>query len=154
MVATATVFTSSILALRAIVDNITDPVSAIRPSDSKFVVSSWPLRTTFYPLISIRSDGMEEIHASGFKSELMWVRLNFAIRVWARNEVEKEKLTEQLLNELRQAQFDGGSALSDDEGLHDLKIESIVSVDEADENGVAGIRSNIVRISFKFMYGS
>ncbi|MDO8623458.1 MAG: hypothetical protein Q7R52_04380 [archaeon] len=135
-------------------DNITDPVSAARPSDSKFVVSSYPLRTTFFPLITIRSDGFEEIQASGFRSELMWVRLTFAIRVWARNEVEKEKLTEQLLNELRQAQYDGGSSFSDDEGLHDLRIESIISVDEQDENGVAGIRSNIIRINFKFMYGA
>ena len=124
MVATATYITDSVLALRAIVDNVTDPVSASRPSDSKFVVSAWPLRTTFYPVISIRSEGTEDIHSSGFKSELMWVRLSFAIRIWARNEVEKEKLTQSVVNELRTAQFDGGSALSDDEGLHDLKFDT------------------------------
>ena len=155
MVATATVITDSVKVIRAIVDNITDPVSAARAGDERFVMTSYPTRSVRYPIITIRSEGMEEIEPSGYKSELKWIRLPFEIRVWARNEVEKEKLTEQLLNELRTAQFDGGSATSDNEELHDFRIQSIVPVDEPDEEGgKAGIRSNVIRISYKFMYGS
>ena len=155
MAATATIFSDSVLAIRGIVDNITDPISAARVASSSFVMTSYPTKTVQYPLITIRSEGMEDIHKSGYKSELMWEKLTFEIRVWARNEVEKEKLTQQLLNQLRQNQYDGGSAFSDDEGLHDFKIESIIPVDEPDEENVkAGVRSNVIRISFKFMWGS
>ena len=155
MVTTNLFLTDSIIFVKSIlVAGITDPISTKRTGDEKFILSSYPSRTAKFPMITIRHEGPEEIAPSGMRSELMWLRLPMEIRIWARTEVEKERLTQQVLNLLRTSQYDGGNALSDDEGLHDFKLLSATPVDEPDENGIAGVRSMVLHISFNFMYGS
>ena len=152
-VVAATLISDSVKFLRNdLSDNITDPVT--RATDERFVMTSYPQRSVRYPIITVRNEGVQEVQKTGFKSELKWVKLPMEVRVWARNEKEKDELTEQVLNRLRVNQFDGGSASSDDFELHDFKILNVVHVDEPNENGKQGVKSSVIHLSFNHMYGS
>ena len=79
------------------------------------------------------------------------MRLKFEIRVWARNEKERDELTEQVYNQMRSNQFGGGSSWSDDEELHDFRWVSGVPVDELGEEG---IKSMVLNCEFMFALGA
>ena len=152
MVNSTTYISDSTVFLRDnLIGAITDPISSTRNSNSKFVLTSYPARLAQYPLITIRSEGTEEIAKSGMRSELSWVRLPFEIRIWARNEREKDILTQQVINQLRTNQYDGGSSSSDDQGLHDFSLVSAVPVDEPGEQG---IKSMVLTVNYKFFLGA
>ena len=82
----STFLTDSILfirdRLRALV---TDPISASRPSNSKFIVTSFPKKNTVYPLVVVKDNGIGDSLRLGMQSEKVWLNMPFEIRVWARN---------------------------------------------------------------------
>ena len=82
------------------------------------------------------------------QSESHLVRIPLEIRIWARNEKEKDELTQDVYNHLRSNQFGGGSASVDDEDLHDFTVLSSVPVDEP---GETGIKSQVLEVQYLFI---
>lgn len=151
IVATTTFISDTIIFVRNDLNSsITDPISGSRPSDSQFVISSYPKRNVAYPIITVRNEGPADIQKMGMRSELSWVRIPLEIRIWSKSEAQKDKLTEQVLNRLRTNQY-GTNSTSDTEGIHDYTLISATPVDEAGESGV---KSMVLRVQYSFVLGS
>jgi len=141
----ATFISDSTLFLRDGLDsNITDPITSLRTGRERFVMTSYPKRGVKYPIITIRSTNPRNDKRLGMQSEGMWIFLPFEIRIWARNEKEKDELTQEVLTYLRTNQFGTGSSV--DFGLHDFTWNSSVDVDE---DGEEGIKSRVIEIQYK-----
>lgn len=150
--ATATFISDTTKFLRdSISAGVTDPLASSRAGRERWVMTAYPQRQVKYPIITVRHLGSKDIARSGMRSEVTLVRMTFEIRVWARNEKEKDELTEQVYNHLRSNQFGGGSSSSDDQDIHDFKITSSVPVDEVGENAV---KSQVMNAQYMFVLGS
>jgi len=153
---TNTFLSETVLFLRdQLLANITDPISSSRvtsgPRASRFVMTSYPTRPTVYPIITIRNDGPTDIQRMGMRSELKWVSIPIEVRIWARNEKERDNLTEQTMNFLRTNQYGGNSTSADDKDLHDFTFLSAVPVDEL---GQEGVKSMVITVGYNFVLGS
>lgn len=139
-----------------LLSNLTDPVSATRPSNSKFVITSYPIRPPFYPIITVRNKGVPVPVKLGMRSVLNKVTIPIEIRVWARNETEKDTLCQQVINFLRTNQFGGATTSSDGNLLFDWQIESSVPVDVQDGAG-AGMtvtRCQVMTAVYNYILGT
>jgi len=114
---------------------VTDPISSTRSAKSSFIMTSYPVKEAQYPLITIKITNFTAIRA-GMQTTAQDITLPFEIRVWARNEIEKDRIAQQILSRLADIQFtvDG----STDSNLHDLTITSAVEIDEPGEIGGKG----------------
>jgi hypothetical protein len=130
------------------VSNITDPISTKRAGQSSFVMSSYPVKAVQYPLITLKIKNVSATRA-GMQTTAQDIVLDFEIRVWARNEIEKDSISQQVLSRLANIQFTtNGSELSN---LHELKINSATEIDEeGDIGGQVGIKSRIISGQYKF----
>ena len=126
--------------------NLTDPIT--RSGNEQFIVTAYPKRPVNYPIITVKQINLRSPRRSGMQSELRWTEIELEVRIWARNEIERDKLTQDTFNVLRNNEFGSGS--SNDESLHDLQINSGVNVDES---GVQGNKSKVFTISYKFTVG-
>ena len=126
---------------------ITDPISGSRTGRERFVMTSYPKRPVKYPIITVKSEGISDDHRLGMRNTGTWTSMLFEVRAWARDEKEKDALTQQIITRMRSNQFGtSGGSISDDFGLHDYKLMSVVSVDE---DGEAGIKSSVMEFEFK-----
>jgi hypothetical protein len=125
--------------------SITDPIASSRSSSSKFILTSYPQVNVIYPIITIKMNNKKSSRA-GMQTTAMNVELTIEVRVWARNEKEKDDLYNQVYEKLRNAQFTSstGSVAND---LHDFNELSAV---EVDEEGEAGIKSRIGTFKYSF----
>lgn len=131
-----------------LLDNLNDPISSDRSPKSKFVMTSYPSRPSEYPLITIKASNVEAI-PSGMQSTLQDVTITLEIRVWARNQKEKEQIYELVLNRLNSIRYSTDGSRDND--LHDFTILSSTEIDEpGDENGKGGIKSRIMQIVYSF----
>ena len=128
--------------------NITDPISAKRnttyPNRERFVMTSYPKRPVNYPIITVKLDNARMEFRTGMQSEGIWTILPLEIRVWARNEEEKDNLTEQVITFLRQNQFGNGGSVPEE--LHDFRWNASFDVDE---DGEESVKSRIMQIQYK-----
>jgi len=131
--------------------NVTDPIAGSRSGRDRFVRTSYPKRPVTYPIITVRCTGIKDVSRLGMRSELHWLRIPIEVRIWARNEKERDDLTQDVYNRLRSNQFGGGASSSDDEELHDFLLQSSVLVDE---EGEGGIKSCVMLFSYSFIAGS
>ena len=124
---------------------ITDPIANSRQADSKFVMTSYPQRQAVYPLVTIKLINQRAKRA-GMQTEAMDVELTFEIRVWARNQKEKDDLSNKVYQTLRDIQFTSstGSVALD---LHHYELLSDVEVDEPGEGNP---KCRIVQIKYYF----
>ena len=127
--------------------NITDPISAKRDSSEKFVLTAYPQRGVKYPVITVQNTNITTPTRLGMQSELHWTPLTLEIRIWARNVKEREELTQQVINRLRDNQI-GGTITAN---LYGFEITSAVNVDEP---GDAGIHSKVIEVEYKFILGA
>jgi len=127
---------------------ITDPISSKRSSKSKFIVTSYPQRPVQYPIISLKAVNIEAFRI-GMQSTLQDIIITLEIRIWARNEKEKNDLWENINKRLADIQFTGstGSIAKD---LHDFNVISSVELDEEGESGGQVIKSRIMTIQYMF----
>lgn len=150
-VSTSTFIKDAILVIRTLLrTNVTDPISSSRSAKSKFVHTSYPQSNVQYPHITIRSEGVPAVNKMGMRSELRWTQLPIEIRIWAKNEEQRDSLTQDVINVLRSNEFGSGST-SDTEELHDFTILSSTPVDET---GKEGVKSMVVRAQYMFVLGS
>lgn len=142
--AAATFLSDTVLFIRDdIRDNITDPILSSRKSGSNFVMTSYPQNTVDYPIITIKHDGTDQIRRLGLQSSGLLMRLPFEVRIWARNIKEKDTLSQEVITRLRSNQFGSGS--SSEFELHDLKINSMIDIDEPGEKG---IKSKVMEVEY------
>lgn len=140
-----TFISDSVLFVRDILrNNITDPISGTRPSNEKFVMTSYPREEVRYPLITVTDSNINQIRRLGQGSEKTLIDLGFEVRVWARNMKEKDILSQQVYNFLRSNQFGTGSETTN-VGIHDFTMTSMVNVDE---NGEEAIKSKVMEYRY------
>ena len=125
--------------------NITDPITATRNSQSKFVMTSYPQRLAQYPLITVKLTNYRATSA-GMQTTTMDVVAQIEIRVWARNQKEKDSLANDCYKRLRDIQFTAttGSVAN---YLYDFELLSAV---EVDEDGEDQPKSRVISIQYKF----
>lgn len=124
--------------------NITDPNSASRPSKSSFVMTSYPKKQVVYPMITLKVPNRDSTRA-GMQTVAMDITVQIEVRVWARNEKDKDGLTDQVYDRLRNIQFTASGSI--DNNLHDFAELSNV---EVEEDGELGIKSRILTVQYKF----
>jgi len=132
-----------------LLDNITDPIASTRPTGEKFVFTSYPQRPVRYPIITIKLFDFDVPLSQGATNSVHYVENMFEIKVWARNEIEKDRLTQSITNALRGNQFSdvGGSVVS---GMYDFKINSILPVES---NGENALKLQVINISYSQLIG-
>jgi len=141
----ATFLSDSVIFMRdELNDNITDPESSARADRDRFVMTSYPKRGVKYPIITVKLENARIDRRTGMQSEGIWTIIPFEIRIWARNEKEKDELTEQVITFLRQNQFGSGGSVEFE--LHDFTWLSSFDVDE---DGIEAVKSRILQIQYK-----
>ena len=125
--------------------NITDPISGSRSGSSAFVMTSFPQRNVKYPMVTIKVVNVESLRA-GMQTTAMDTTLTLELRVWGRNQKEKDEIYTQMLDRLASIQFtvSTGSVANN---LHDFNILSSI---EIDEEGKGGMKSRILQCEYKF----
>lgn len=148
VVGDSTVISNVVLFYRTLLlSKLTDPQSGKRPSDLKYVMSSYPNRTAWYPVITVKNNGFSGIRA-GQNTEEMWMTITTEIRVWARDVRSRDTIADSIIDTLREAQQDTSGII--EEGLHDLEISSVVPVDEEGEHG---LHSAVITITNTYVTG-
>ena len=152
MVSTNTIISDSVIFIRNRLRNdITDPLSRAG-SGNQFILSGYPKRSTHYPIITVRKSNFILGQRLGMQTEKYYATLEIEIRIWARNEKERDVLTDSVMTKLNDNQFPTGTTdTSSNVGLHDFKILSVVGVDNP--HGENGVLSSIITIQNKFLYG-
>lgn len=125
--------------------NITDPLVGVRSTQSKFVMTSYPQRFVQYPLITIKLTNQEALPA-GMQVKAMDVTINIEVRIWGRNQKEKDELANACYKHLRDIQFTATTG-SIAKNLHDFRL---ISSSELDEPGEDQPKSRILNIQYKF----
>ena len=147
MVATATIISDTVRYIRNdLSSNITDPITG-RSGRERFVMTSYPQRPVKYPIVTVKTSGIEAPMKLGMQSALHQSSLMLEVRIWARNVIEKDELSESILNRLRGQELTVASS----ESLHDFSVLSTVDVDEP---GDGGIKSRVITIKYIFIYGA
>jgi len=125
-------------------NNITDPLKR-RKNTSKFVMTSYPQREVQYPLITIKLVNQEASRA-GMQVNAMDVTIQLEIRIWGRNQKEKDDIANECYKRLRDAQFiaETGSVANN---LHDFRL---LSATELDEPGEDQPKSRLLNIQYIF----
>lgn len=146
MVASATPIHDTTVYLRdLLLNNVTDPSSAGRPSDSKFCMTSFPQRTVHYPLITIEQINFRDVQL-GISSQQSRIEIGIEINIWSKSTKQRDQLADSVYNVIRTNQLSGTSALS--EGLFDMKITNIFNLDE---EGKEGIHRKVIELKYTFL---
>ena len=146
MVNSSSILSGTVLFIRNVLrTNITDPITSTRPSGQKFVMTSYPKRTTKYPIITVRGkvNGDRKL---GQQSEKALVDLAIEVRVWGRNQKEKDELANNCYKRLRDIQFTASTG-SIANNLHNF---TLLSATELDEPGEDQPKSRILNIQYNF----
>lgn len=141
----ATFISDTLIYLRDTINTgVTDPRSAQRPSSTNFVMTSFPEKPAFYPLITVEAENIADVERLGLQSEATLTEMTVKVRVWSRSLTEKDKLAQSVMTTLRTNQTDAtGSIVT---GLHDYSIINTVDVDEIGEGAV---KSKIIRVRYR-----
>lgn len=113
-------------------------------NSSKFVMTSYPQREVKYPLITVKMTN-QEANRAGMQTTAMDVLVTLEVRIWARNQKEKDTLATAVYDRLRSIQFTSSGSINND--LHSFNLNSM---NEVDEDGARGIKSRILEVQYKF----
>ena len=83
-----------------ILDNVTDPISGTRQSNSKFCTTSWPGRITNYPIITIEQTNMTEGVLGHSSNDTLRIP-EFTINVFSLNVKQRDGITGSILQLFR-----------------------------------------------------
>ena len=108
-------------------------------------MTSYPHRFVQYPLITIKLMN-QKAKRTGMQTTAMDVEIFLEIRVWARNQKEKDDISNSVYYTLRNLQFKSitGSEAND---LHDFNEQSAVEIDEDGDNQP---KSRVLQIKYQF----
>ena len=127
----------------AISSNVSDPLGS-RSGTAQFVNTSYPERNVVYPIVTIKVQNLEAARV-GLQTDTMDFIITVEIRVWARNQKEKDSIYQDILEHLASTQYSGSGSIEND--LHDFTILSSVEVDEP---GKGGIKSRIMECQYAY----
>jgi len=129
----------------SLASGVTDPITSTRKAPSSFIMTSYPLKLVQYPLITVKLTNYSGTSA-GMQTNAMDVIASIEVRVWARNQKEKDELANDCYIVLRDLQFTAttGSVAN---YLYHFKLLSAV---EVDEDGSNQIKSRILNVEYKF----
>jgi hypothetical protein len=148
-VTTANYIDASIINIRNfLLDNITDPIASTRPTGEKFVLTSYPQRPVRYPIITVKLNNAPTSKKMGQRSSLLETEVSIEIRVWARNEIEKDKLTQSVVSNISNIQYIAGGSV--ESNLYSFTSSRMIPIDEVGENAV---KSNLFNINYKVIVG-
>lgn len=141
MALTSTQFTSQIIIFfrDLIRDNATDPIT--RSGNEKFVMTSYPQRPVKYPIITTKLDNIVDSKRLGMQSEGKQVTINLEVRIWGRNEKEKNEIFDGIYNILQTKDLGSGGMV--EEGIYNYNI---ISTTDLDEEGEQNIKSRIITL--------
>lgn len=124
---------------------VVDPISGTRNSQSKFIMTSYPQRLANYPLITIKLTNYSGTSA-GMQTNAMDIIASIEVRVWGRNQKEKDELANDCFIILRDLQFTAttGSVAN---YLYHFRLLSAIEMDEEGDNQP---KSRILNIEYKF----
>lgn len=146
-ITTSTLISNGTLFIRdLLLTNLTDPLSATRPASEKFVMTSYPDRAVTYPIVTVKMMNNRSSRL-GLQSEQDLFQLDLEVRVWARNQKEKDQLSEQVYNVLRSNQQEASTGTITN-SLFGFRVSSTSNVDEG---GKAGIKSRILNVTYLFV---
>ncbi len=128
--------------------NITDPLTATRPANQRFVLTEYPTRPVQYPIITIKDTNSYSVEKGGMQSEAFLHYVEMEIRIWARNVKERDTLTDAMYDRLRTNQLDATGSFKAN-GLHDMTMPAIINVDEVD-----GPKSKVFKIKIMIVADS
>ena len=133
---------------RDLQNSVNDPISSTRGARSKFILTAYPNRPTQYPLITLKITNIEALRA-GMQTTAQDITISMEIRIWARNEKEKETIYQEVSNRLKDIQFtDSTGSIANN--LHDYNELSAVEVDEPGESGAQSIKNRIIQVQYRF----
>jgi len=142
-ISTSTFLSDVVIFIRNLLrTNVTDPIG--RTNGVGFVMTAFPKRQTQYPLITVKSIGLDS-KKLGMSSEANMVSIELETRVWARNSKECDTLTQKVINTLRSNQY--GTNSTDVEEIHGFELLSSTPVTE--EEGDNTIHSNVLTFAYK-----
>ena len=150
-VATNTFLSDSTIFIRdELRDNVTDPIAAARAANEKFVMTAYPQRNVTYPIITVQNTDTSVLTGLGMQSELHWINIQLEVRIWARNVKERDQLTQEVINQLRDFELDNDGTVN--AGIFGFDFTSAVNIDES--IGDASIRSKVIEFQYKFVLGA
>ena len=131
-VASATIKRDTLFFVKDFLDGeITDPIT--RPTNEKFIMTSYPTRAITYPIITITIPNRESRMTLGFQAEAAAVTIDIEVRIWANNTKDRDTISDQVFNKMRLNQIGTGGE-SQAAGLHDLRFLNSVEVTETEGN--------------------
>jgi len=123
-------------------NNVDDPMTS-RPSNEKFVMTSYPRNVVNYPIITVVDSGTVQEGKLGMGSEGTILRLGIEIRIWGRNVKERDEIFNSIYDYLRTNQLSGDDITS--ANLHDFSMNSAVNISEGD------IRVKVVEVTYLYL---
>jgi len=145
MISGDTAIHDATLLLRGILSSgVVDPISATRSSDSRFIITAYPEKTTEYPQVSVQAINYST-QRLGMASEMHWAKIPFEVRAWCRSVTEKDNITDQIVKTLRTYQYTGSATGTVDNGLYGFSIDSAINVDESGKNSV---KSKVLEVTY------
>ena len=109
--ASATFIGDTVKFVRNFIDNnVTDPISAKREARQRFTMTSYPQRTTKYPIVTVKAENISQEKSLGQQTEQVWMRVPVEVRVWARDVKERDELSQEVYTALRENQYGTGSS--------------------------------------------
>ena len=129
-------------------NQIEDPISRTRSRNSKFIMTSYPQRLVEYPLVTLKVTNIEAPRA-GMQTTAQDITITMEIRIWARNEKEKETIYQQVSNRLKDIQFtDSTGSIANN--LHNYTELSANEIDEPGAPGAQTIKSRVLQCAYQF----
>ena len=137
MVNSANILSQTILFVRNRLSSvITDPITSTRGTGQKFVMTSYPKRDVKYPLITVKGRVVSD-RKLGQQSEKALVNLAIEVRIWARNEKEKNELYDSVYNYMRTNQYPSATSnTSTNERLFDFGLDFANPLDDPGDEGI------------------
>jgi len=150
-VSTATVISDTILYIRdQLKSNITDPLS--RTNGVGFITTGFPKRKADFPMITVRKQNLDFGERLGMQTEAFYATVLLELRIFARNEKERDSLTQDVMTYLNSNQFPyTTSNTSTQVDLHDFRVVNCTNIDEMTSEG--GVLTCSIGVSYRFLYG-
>lgn len=131
--------------LKTSLSAVTDPIASARATRSSFIMTSYPQKQVQYPLITLKCTNYVAKRA-GMQTTAQDIKLTIEIRIWARNEKEKDTLFIAVQNKLDDLQFTASTGSV----ANNLYNFNVLSGTEIDEPGEQGIKSRILQLQYEF----
>ena len=134
----STILHDSVLKIRALIaSGVTDPISASRSSDTKFVATAFPSRKVEYPLITVEGNKVSD-ERLGTNTQSMRSDIRCEVNVFSKQTKERDTLTDSIYQTLKTSQMgtQAGWTGTELDGLYDFKFFGENNIDEEGQKGL------------------